>query len=149
MTKPTSKYLGGLAIFASAFGFYLSTVVIRWSQAKVMISSSYFVFARFMLGFLVVCSVMAYRRHPPLPHHYHQLIGRTVANCVAVYCFYKFVKHTSVAEANILNMTYPVFVALLGPLVAGEPSLAMAGWVGAILLFSANAMLAIRRGPQA
>jgi drug/metabolite transporter (DMT)-like permease len=287
MTKTASRYLGGLAVFVSAFGFYISTVVIRWSQAEVMIASSYFVFARFLLGFVVVCAVMAYRRQPPRPHNYHQLIGRTVANCVAVYCFYKAVKHTSVAEANILNMTYPVFVALLswiflrrqrdpialamvamaftgiwlilapgkidiepanlwglasgmsascsiiylnvsrqnhdtntvlffmfglgallmfagfhreffwprtqhlyylipcaaagvagqflltigfryvtavegsiissmrillaallGPLVAGEPSLATAGWVGAILLFSANAMLAIRRGPQ-
>jgi len=32
---------------------------------------------------------------------------------VAVYCFYMAVKFTSVAEANILNMTYPVFVALI------------------------------------
>ncbi|MBW2409960.1 MAG: DMT family transporter [Deltaproteobacteria bacterium] len=287
MTKPTTRYLGGLAVFVSAFGFYVSTVVIRWSQAEVMMAASYFVFARFLLGFVVVCAVMAYRRQPPRPHNYHQLIGRTVANCVAVYCFYKAVKHTSVAEANILNMTYPVFVALLswiflrhqrdpvalamvamaftgiwlilapgkidfrptnlwglasgmsascsiiylnvsrqyhdtntvlffmfglgallmfiafhreffwpqaqhlyylipcaaagvagqflltigfryvtavegsiissmrillaallGPLVAGEPALAAAGWVGALLLFSANAMLAIRRGPQ-
>jgi drug/metabolite transporter (DMT)-like permease len=108
-----SRYIGGLAVFVSAFGFYLSTVVIRWSQTEVAIASSYFVFARFLLGFLVVCSIMAFRRQPPRPRNYHQLIGRTIANCVAVYCFYKAVKYTSVAEANILNMTYPVFVALL------------------------------------
>ena len=113
MTKPMSRYIGGLAVFVSAFGFYISTVVIRWSQAEVTIASSYFVFARFLLGFLVVCAIMAYRRQRPQPRNYHYLIGRTVANCVAVYCFYKAVKHTSVAEANILNMTYPVFVALL------------------------------------
>jgi drug/metabolite transporter (DMT)-like permease len=113
MTKSMSGYIGGLAIFVSAFGFYLSTVVIRWSQPEVEIASSYFVFARFLLGFLVVCAIMVFRRQPPRPRNYHQLIGRTVANCVAVYCFYKAVKHTSVAEANILNMTYPVFVALL------------------------------------
>jgi drug/metabolite transporter (DMT)-like permease len=113
MTKSITGYIGGLVVFGSAFGFYLSTVVIRWSQAEVEIASSYFVFARFLLGFLVVCAIMAFRRQPPRPRNYHQLIGRTVANCVAVYCFYKAVKHTSVAEANILNMTYPVFVALL------------------------------------
>ena len=113
MTKPTSRYIGGLSVFVSAFGFYLSTVVIRWSQTEVAIASSYFVFARFLLGFVVVCSIMAFRRQPPRPRNYHQLIGRTIANCVAVFCFYKAVKYTSVAEANILNMTYPVFVALL------------------------------------
>ena len=107
------RLLGGFAVFASAFCFYFSTVVIRWSQAEVAIEPSYFVFARFLLGFVVVCAIMAYRRQPPRPRSYHLLLGRTLFNCVAVYCFYMAVKFTSVAEANILNMTYPVFVALI------------------------------------
>jgi len=107
------RLVGGWAVFASAFCFYLSTVVIRWSQAEVSIAPSYFVFTRFLLGSLVVCSIMAYRRQLPRPRSYHLLLGRTVFNCVAVYCFYMAVKFTSVAEANILNMTYPVFVALI------------------------------------
>jgi len=113
MKMPMLRLLGGWAIFLSAFCFYLSTVVIRWSQAEVAIAPSYFVFTRFLLGFLVVCAVMAYRRQQPRPRSYHLLVGRTVFNCVAVYCFYMAVKVTSVAEANILNMTYPVFVALI------------------------------------
>ena len=113
MEKSTLRLLGGCAVFASAFCFYLSTVVIRWSQADVSIAPSYFVFARFLIGFLVVCAIMAYRRQLPRPRSYHLLLGRTVFNCVAVYCFYMAVKFTSVAEANILNMTYPVFVALI------------------------------------
>ena len=36
----------------------------------------------------------------------------TLTNTIAVYCFYKAVDVGSVAEANILNMTYPLFVAL-------------------------------------
>ncbi len=55
---------------------------------------------------------MAYRRQLPHPRSYHLLLGRTAFNCAAVYCFYTAVELTSVAEANILNMTYPVFVAL-------------------------------------
>ena len=113
MQKPVHRFLGGWAVFVSAFCFYLSTVVIRWSQAEVQIAPSYFVFTRFLLGFVSVCVVMAYRRQLPRPHSYHLLVGRTVFNCVAVYCFYMAVKSTSVAEANILNMTYPVFVALI------------------------------------
>ncbi len=105
--------MGGWAVFVSVFCFYLSTVMIRWSQAEVSIAPSYFVFARFLLGFLVVGAIMACRRQLPRPRNYHLLLGRTVSNCVAVYCFYMAVKFTSVAEANILNMTYPVFVALI------------------------------------
>ena len=40
------------------------------------------------------------------------LIGRTLSNCIAVYCFFKGVELTSVSQANILNMTYPIFIAI-------------------------------------
>jgi len=105
--------LGCLAVFASAFCFYFSTVVVRWSQAEVAIHSAFFAFFRFLLGFGVVCLIMALRRQKPAPRRWDLLIGRTVGNCVAVYCFYQAVRFTSVAEANILNMTYPIFVAIL------------------------------------
>ena len=51
--------LGCAAVFASAFCFYFSTVVIRWSREVVSIDSSYFSFFRFLLGFAVVCTIMA------------------------------------------------------------------------------------------
>ncbi len=106
-------FLGCLAVFASAFCFYFSTVVIRWSRDVVTIDSAYFAFFRFLLGFIVVCTIMALRRQGPVPKRYHLLVGRTLGNCIAVYCFYQAVRYTSVAEANILNMTYPIFVAIL------------------------------------
>jgi drug/metabolite transporter (DMT)-like permease len=113
--KPPVVYglLGCLAVFASAFFFYFSTVVIRWSREVVAIDSAYFAFFRFLLGFAVVCVIMGVRGQKPAPKRYHLLIGRTLANCIAVYCFYQAVRFTSVAEANILNMTYPIFVAIL------------------------------------
>ena len=112
--KPSlTAFLGKFAVFASAFCFYLSTVIIRWSRAEVTIDPAYFAFARFVLGFLIVCAVMLLIRRPPRPRRYHLLVGRTVSNCAAVYCFYTAVTRSSVAEANILNMTYPVFVAVL------------------------------------
>jgi drug/metabolite transporter (DMT)-like permease len=105
--------LGCLAVFASAFCFYFSTVVIRWSRAEVAIDSAYYAFFRFLVGFIVVCLLMLIKRQRPAPKNYHLLIGRTLGNCIAVYCFYQAVRYTSVAEANILNMTYPIFVAIL------------------------------------
>jgi drug/metabolite transporter (DMT)-like permease len=105
--------LGCLAVFASAFCFYFSTVVIRWSRDVVTIDSAYFAFFRFLLGFVLVSTIMIIRRQGPAPKRYHLLIGRTLGNCIAVYCFYQAVRYTSVAEANILNMTYPIFVAIL------------------------------------
>lgn len=112
MKEPMQRLLGGWAVFFSAFCFYFSTVMIRWAQSEVSIPPAYFVFARLVLGFLIVLAAMAYRRQLPRPRNYHLLLGRTVFNCAAVFCFYTAVELTSVAEANLLNMTYPVFVAL-------------------------------------
>ncbi len=113
LDNPLHRILGGLSIFASAFCFYFATVVMRWSEASASIDPAYFSFARFLLGFITVCAMMAYARQPPRPYKYHLLVGRALSNCLAVYCFYVAVNRSSVAEANILNMTYPVFVALL------------------------------------
>lgn len=103
---------GCLAIFGSAFFLYLSTLVIRWSEGRVLVDPAYFVFSRFLLGFMVVSITMRVRRARVKIRSWHLLIGRAVTNCVSVFCFYKAVSLTTVAEANILNMTYPLFVAM-------------------------------------
>lgn len=108
----SSQMVGWLAVFGSAFFFYLATAIIRWAEPHVAIETPYFVFARFFLGFCVVCITMILKRQRLQPQRYDLLLGRTVTNAVAVFCFYKAVEVGSLAEANILNMTYPLFVAL-------------------------------------
>jgi drug/metabolite transporter (DMT)-like permease len=111
--SPASRQaVGWLAVFGSAFCFYLATLIIRWAEPHVDIAAAYFVFGRFLLGFVVVATTMILQGQRLHPKRYHYLIGRTVANTIAVFCFYKAVEVGSVAEANILNMTYPLFVAL-------------------------------------
>lgn len=117
MTASTTKVqalTGSIAILLSAFCFYLSTATIRWAQLKgIHPDPSFYVLVRFLMGFVVIAGVLICQRRPPRPVNHHLLAGRAVANCVAVYCFYQAVQTTSVAHANILNMTYPVFVALI------------------------------------
>lgn len=104
--------LGWIAVFSSAFFLYLSTAAIRWSESRVEIDAAFFLFARYSLGFLVVCTVLLLKGQRPVPKRYHILAARTVFNILAVFFFYKAVVVSTVAEANILNMTYPVFIAL-------------------------------------
>ncbi|PIE61803.1 MAG: EamA family transporter [Desulfobacterales bacterium] len=105
--------LGCLAVFGSAFFFYLSTVVIKWSSiAGLDIESSMFTLARFLLGVITVVIVMAIRRQRIRIVKKRYLLGRALGNALAVFCFFKGVEMTSVAQANILNMTYPIFIAL-------------------------------------
>lgn len=118
----SSKELyGSLVILASAFCFYLATVVVRWAILKnVGLNSQFLVFARFLIGFLIVGSILLIKRKIPRPRQYRFLLGRTAFSLLAVVFFYKAVEVTTVAEANILNMTYPVFIAIISWIVFRE-----------------------------
>ena len=104
--------IGLLAVFGSSFCFYLATVIIRWAEPHTDIETPFFVFGRFFLGFLIVSLTMLAQKQRLKPARWHLLIGRMIANTLSVFCFYMAVEVASVAEANILNMTYPLFVAL-------------------------------------
>ncbi len=104
---------GCICVFGSAFFFYLATVIIKWARIKgLQIDTASFVFARFLLGFITVSVLMAIKKKKIRVKKKQYLIGRTIANCIAVYCFFKGVDLTSVAQANILNMTYPIFITI-------------------------------------
>jgi drug/metabolite transporter (DMT)-like permease len=119
-SKTGQSLFGCLCVFASAFLFYISTAVIRWAEAAVTIDASFFVFCRFLIGFFIICAMLIFGRRSLAPRRYDLLIGRTALNCIAVFCFYKSVSLTSLAEGNILNMTYPIFLALLSWFVLKE-----------------------------
>ena len=119
-TTDLAGWLGVVCVFASALCFYFATAVIRWAAAETAIDAAYFSFFRFLTGFLTIGLVMIIRGRGPVPRRYNLLIGRAVYNCAAVYCFYKAVETTSVAEGNILNMTYPVFLSVFAWLFLKE-----------------------------
>ncbi|MCG8529922.1 MAG: DMT family transporter, partial [Desulfovibrionales bacterium] len=105
--------LGYLMVFGSAFCFYLATVGIKWSKmAGLHIDSALFTMARFFFGFMAVVMVMAMKGQKIKIIKKRYLVGRAIGNALAVYCFFKAVDLTAVAQANILNMTYPLFIAL-------------------------------------
>ena len=105
--------MGWLALFGSALCFYLATVIISWGRPYVRVDSSYYVLARFLFGFVLVSATFLMEKRAPRCHNLHALLGRAFTNAAAVLFFYKAVEVSTVASANILNMTYPIFVAIL------------------------------------
>lgn len=123
----------------------MATVTIRWAQSEVQITPAFFTFGRFGLGFIIVSLSMGIQKRSLRANRFSYLIGRTLGNTIAVYCFYQAVQTTSVANANILNMTYPVFVAMIAWLFLREQrdALAMAmvipAFIGIWLIVSPSA----------
>jgi drug/metabolite transporter (DMT)-like permease len=116
------EIFGSLVIFASAWFFYLSTVSILWAKSEVQLPSFFFVFARFFLGFIVVTLVVLFKKESIKPVRFDLILWRTITNVIAVFFFFHAVTVTSVAEANILNMTYPLFIALISWFVLKKTS---------------------------
>ncbi len=107
------RLIGWLSLLGSALCFYLATVIISWGKPYVRADSSFYVLARFLFGLVLVSATLIAERRLPRCHNVHAIVGRALTNAVAVLCFYKAVEVSTVASANILNMTYPIFVAIL------------------------------------
>ena len=51
-------------------------------------------------------------------------------------------------EGGVISSTRILLAALLGPWLAAEAPLGPVGWLGALLIFSANVVLAVRKGAK-
>ncbi|MDA8403887.1 MAG: DMT family transporter [Desulfobacteraceae bacterium] len=120
LSRKAVTALGWLAIVHAEVCFYISTIFIRLSKADAMLDPGFFVFCRFLMGFFVVCGLLLIQRRDLRPRRYDLLAGRAVFNSISVFCFFKAVSVTSLAEGNILNMTYPVFLAAISWFVLKE-----------------------------
>jgi drug/metabolite transporter (DMT)-like permease len=142
----TRQILGCFLVFSAAALFYFSTATIRWASGHVALEPAFFVFVRFVSGFVLVNIILLIKRQPLRAKRYDLLAGRAVANTIAVYCFYTAVGKTTLAEANILNMTYPVFVAIFSWLVLKQQRDAIMT-AGALAAF-VGIWLVLARGPM-
>ena len=104
--------LGWLSVLLSAICLFLATAVVRHASKSVDLPVSLFIVARFSVGFFITGLIFSYRRRLPQVFEWRFLITRVFCNACAVYCFYRAIELTTLAQANILNLTYPIYVAL-------------------------------------
>jgi drug/metabolite transporter (DMT)-like permease len=54
-------------------------------------------------------------------------------------------RYVTAVEGSIISSSRILLAAICGPLIAMDPALNVYGWIGALLIFGANVILAIRR----
>lgn len=111
---------GALFILCSALLFYLATFFVRLASTEFQVPGSWYMLARFLLGLPLFFFFM--RRQGGGVKSSGWLLMRAIFNVVAVIFFLYAAHFGSVVNANVLNMTYPAFVALLSPVFIGEKS---------------------------
>ncbi|GIX43414.1 MAG: hypothetical protein KatS3mg129_3147 [Leptospiraceae bacterium] len=107
----------------SAFLFYFATVMVHIGLQLDTNSDAFtYAFYRYYLGsifflFLLIKNNIKITLKIPLP-----VISRGLFNSIAVVLFYYAVQLGETGRANVLNMTYPAFVAVIsGPLLKEYP----------------------------
>ncbi len=113
-------YKGFILLTLSALTFALATVFAKLVTVGSDISALELVFFRFIFGFIVIASYVFSTKKPVVPNNKKYIIWRGIFNTGAVICFLLGIEYSTVTKANLLNMTYPVFVFLLTPFINRE-----------------------------
>jgi len=109
-------------MLASALAFSVATVFTKLVTEESSINGVEISFFRFLLGFLFISGYMLAKRKSIIPNHFKYILQRTVFNTIAVMLFFTGVQYSTITNANMLNMTYPVFVFLFAPIINREQS---------------------------
>jgi drug/metabolite transporter (DMT)-like permease len=102
--------------------FTLSTVITKRVVLVSAVPAVEITFFRFLLGAVLSAAHLLRKRSSFRPNNWVTIGFRAVLNSAAVILFFYALQFTTVTNANMLNMTYPVFVFLVSPFINREKS---------------------------
>ena len=109
--------MGMPVMAASAVLFSLMSLLIPFTHS---VSTSIIASARFVTGIAVILGISLLRRTRLTAVNRWWLVARGVIGATSVYFFFRGIMNLGLGKGTILNYTYPIFAALLAPLVLKE-----------------------------
>jgi len=107
---------GIILLILAEFCFASATVFAKFITNGSDIPAIEITFFRVSLG-VVIASLYMWKTHISFrPKKVSLVVARALLSFSALVAFFYAVEHTSVTNANMLNMTYPVFIFLVAPL---------------------------------
>lgn len=111
---------GTIFILLSALAFAISTVFVKIVTLQSDMPTLQITSFRFFLSFLIMLTYVIIKRKPLRPHKVTYVVLRAILNLGAVFFLFLGIKLSTVTKANMLNMTYPVFVFIVAPFINRE-----------------------------
>lgn len=108
----------------SAFLFYFATVMVH-KGLQLNLDSDAFIYAfyRYYMGSIFFLIIIIKKKIKISYYIPEPVIARGVFNSIAVLLFYFAIQYGETGRANVLNMTYPAFVAIIsGPILKEYPN---------------------------
>jgi len=112
--------IGAVCLVAAAVFFALASALAKLASQMSAIPAVELVFFRYLVGFAAVGLWALIGRRDVRPRRLGYVALRSVFNIAGVTLLYVGLQATTVTKATMLNMTYPLFVFLLAPLVNRE-----------------------------
>ena len=111
---------GYILLISAEFCFAAATVFAKFATTNTDIPALEATFMRFFLGFIITWMGMSHQQMSFKPNNVKLVGARVFFNTIAVILFFLSVKYTTITNANMLNMTYPVFMLFLAPWLLKE-----------------------------
>lgn len=111
---------GLFIVLAAELCFASATLFAKWAWVTGGIGGIEVMFCRFLLGTLWAWAVLKKSGTDFKPRRPDLVVWRGLFNSTATVCFFLAVQMSTLTNANMLNMTYPVFVFLIAPFVTKE-----------------------------
>lgn len=113
---------GIIYLVLSALSFALATVFVKLVTSATDIPGIELSFFRFSFGFLLSLFYILHKRKSIKLVKSIHVYMRGIFNTIAAILFFIGVEYSNISKANLLNMTYPVFVFLIAPFLNNEKS---------------------------
>ena len=110
------KILMLLSSLFYALGTYYARIVVINTGMSAVITS----YVRFIVGAVVLGGYLIYKKQSFKPKNPKTLLLRISLNFTSILVSTASLNFTTITNANLLNMIYPVFIVLLAPLVTKE-----------------------------
>ncbi len=103
-------------LILAEFFFASATVFAKFVTNSSDIPAVEITFSRLILGVFLATLYMLKTKTSFVPKRMSLVVARAILSFSALITFFYSVEHSSVTNANMLNMTYPVFIFLVAPL---------------------------------
>ena len=107
-------------LLLAEFCFASATVFAKFVTESSSIPAIEITFFRFLFGIIFAYTLLRKSKASMVPNNKKFVMWRGILNTIAVILFFTAVKYTTVTNANMLNMTYPIFIFLFMPFFATE-----------------------------
>jgi drug/metabolite transporter (DMT)-like permease len=121
-----------LVLFSSALAYYFNSVVVAHSTKTTDLTAGFFTFGRAFLGSLVVSVLILFRGGIERPKEPRYMIFRAFAYFFATMTFFETITRLGPALGNLLNLTYPLFLAFFA-LKTGDDSRTIFGTIVSVI----------------